>query len=1230
MEETAALLASSVLKQRFAGVSKLLEQLRTQKATSETADALITHVLPCIRDHNSKIALGALEILEQLLLAPVADSTLRSTFKLLWTSVVERLGDSKMNVRQKAVDVAVAVSLVLDVSTVLEKLQLCMKHKNWRTREQVLKLLEDSSKDVRDAAMIALEKFYAYIGSSLLNKNLRAGQMKTLEKRFENISKSSGAIVRATLSDGVASVYHGAFDRNDDLPHALPSKMSSYDTQAPSSSSSSVARYLESVRHRSSEVVQDVSLPGTSSDDISDKEIHKQLGVVFDKLQRDNDWDKRVDGLKILQKLANRCAKRGAAISLLSQGLRPIRERLCQQVIDLRSSVSKEACETIQILARTLTDEFNAHAEICLGNLLKATYVTIQVISTAADTTIRAIIESTSNGYTRLVPKLIECASSRNHVLRFNAVCYLTLTLQRWSVNFLSKYDHRAALCQLVALSGPTDVRYCVRHSDLFVPIMPVILRDALGDVRAQSRKCYWSFRHVFPAEAKSIFSRLDGPTQKNLRDDSLKSTAQAARLTTDSSLVTPAPPNGAGGRSALRTTNSAQPATSALPALNSVTFDVDEQAVQRDASSQESAAGKLPRRVFEGSLGLQGVDANEESAQTSRVLSQRPLRVGHVALAKPSVSKDGFASENETKKSTVVGPLRVRNIPASLQTASATNENLGALRQEPLTAGSQTNSNPVSKVQRVQRTVEPQAPIVMEIEESGPKRLLVASVASPTASNASSSRTNVSLRDDSIDNKPKRAVLTKSSERLKAADLLLADYLEEALRKIDSESWSTRLESVEFIGKLLRERVDQVTNGTGEDHKVDGRILIVFIKHLSDAHYRVSQGVLKSFLPLLQLCGDKHVLVPHLKSILPKLFQKFIDTKDVIRMIAKENLEHITSTVDSSTLAAIMISLLGDGSNMKIKAAMCHYLRELLPRAEGYMKNGINNSHMRSFLLRIALLIDAEVPVSVSSACGELVSVVAQLYASEMEAALGLLPPSKRSVVAKVLKSKKIVLDCSNRQSPLFSSADPQKTWPQNGNNNNYIMEKLAPKSERSRKRPESPNVDSFDSARLNDQKKINVTSRSVFEGRTNNRSVSQGNEDVVRAVAPLKSIPSCGSLFSCGETTLDKHGTELEDILHFLEEKNMSEAEIMHVLYRTMHAIKTTSCETWNRCFGRLLLLLLDAATEKDARALKVLQELVAAQPSRAQMFSELLFQRLIDAIVDQDGVVSLIVQK
>lgn len=54
-------------------------------------------------------------------------------------------------------------------------------------------------------------------------------------------------------------------------------------------------------------------------------------------------------------------------------------------------------------------------------------------------------------------------------------------------------------------------------------------------------------------------------------------------------------------------------------------------------------------------------------------------------------------------------------------------------------------------------------------------------------------------------------------------------------------------------------------------------------------------------------------------------------------------------------------------------------------------------------------------------------------------------------------------------------------------------------------------------------------------------------------------------------------------------------------------------------------MLLLLLDAATDKDVYALKVLQKLVEAQPSRAQMFFELLLQRLIDAIGYQVDVVS-----
>ncbi|ETK72604.1 hypothetical protein, variant 2 [Phytophthora nicotianae] len=1139
-----------------------------------------------------------------------------------------------------------------------------MSHKNWRTREQslhavwrclerhnlfkerqdellddVLKLLEDSSKDVRAAAITTLEKFYTFIGPSLLSdleyKNIRAAHMKTLTERFKGLpirSKSVADDVCAARSrDGGSSLVNSEVPAsNNVLPDELSSILSSYDLHV-SSSSSSMARYLASVHSRTlneakavaastggerspsqasstdSQTVQEISAEssfGAGSNDISEKELQKQLGGIFDKLELDNNWDKRVDGLKMLQKLANRCSKAsnsGTALSLLSQGLRSVRERLCLQVSDLRSSVSREACQTIRTLANTLRDEFNAHAEICLGNLLKATYVTIQVISTSADTTIKSMIESTSNGYGRVIPKLIECVKSRNQVLRYNAVCYLTLILQKWSVSFLSK------------------------HSDLFVPIMPALLQDALGDVRAQSRKCYWSYHHLFPDEAKSIFSRLDGSTQKNLNDDPSKFTAKAARHG-DYSLMDAAAPQSSGVvRSALRTTNAAQPLV-----LNSVRVS-DE---QPRFDGEELSAGKLPMRVPGGGLTSVGIDSGEKNVQSSRLLSHGPMRVGLAARAKSSVLKDSSASANEKKKSTAAGPLRVLNPSKPSQ---STNESHTS-RQEPSTAGFHTSSQQQAfKAQRIQLAGETQSPVPMDIDEGetrGPKRLPLVSIPSPTASNASSSRTNNS-KSDSGDIKPKRIAPTKSSERPKVTQLPVADQLEEAIRNIERSSWSTRLEAAEYIGKYLRRRVDQIESGASGDHKVDGRILTAFIKHLSDSHYRVSQSVLKNLLPLLKLSNDSQRLLPHLKTVLPKLFQKFIDTKESIRAGAKENLEYIASTVDSSTLAAIVISMLGDGSNMKVKAAMCHFLRELLPGAEEYMKHGANNSHMRSFLLKIALLMDTDVPVSVSSACGELVSVAAQLYGSEMEVALGLLPPSKRLVVSKILKSKKIVLNFSNPPRPPFSTSStaPLSTRTRDDDNDNQEIPP-APKPERSRKRVESPSVSSSSPPRQNSQKRINTTSQKTSplpaEGQSINvrqrssAAVERANEMVAKTT-PAENVSFSSALFSSVGDRVDKHDDQLEDILHILEQNNLSEAELKHALHKTLHFIEIKSSETWDRCFGRLLLLLLDAATEGNVYALKVLQRLVEAQPSRAQMFFELLLQRLIDAMVDQVDVVS-----
>lgn len=145
---------------------------------------------------------------------------------------------------------------------------------------------------------------------------------------------------------------------------------------------------------------------------VTEREIQKQIATIFDQLQINNDWSKRVEGLKSLQKLARQCDTKdpsnpGSVLPVLATALRTVRERLSEHVGDLRSSVSREACQTIQLLAGVLGDEFNGHAEFFMGGLLKATYVTIQVVSTAADTSIRGVINSTTNGYVRIIQKYV-------------------------------------------------------------------------------------------------------------------------------------------------------------------------------------------------------------------------------------------------------------------------------------------------------------------------------------------------------------------------------------------------------------------------------------------------------------------------------------------------------------------------------------------------------------------------------------------------------------------------------------------------------------------------------------------------------------------------------------------------------------------------------------------------------------------------------------------------------
>lgn len=65
--------------------------------------------------------------------------------------------------------------------------------------------------------------------------------------------------------------------------------------------------------------------------------------------------------------------------------------------------------------------------------------------------------------------------------------------------------------------------------------------------------------------------------------------------------------------------------------------------------------------------------------------------------------------------------------------------------------------------------------------------------------------------------------------------------------------------------------------------------------------------------------------------------------------------------------------------------------------------------------------------------------------------------------------------------------------------------------------------------------------------------------------------------------------------------------------------------SSQLWDKYFGRLLFLLLDAAAEKDVTALNVLQGLIEVQPRRAHGYVHPILVRLLECLGDKVDVVS-----
>lgn len=199
---------SKEVKERLAAIDEAAAYVASVGVGTDDAPALIDALVPGLSDNNVKVAQGGLGVL--LSIVTQLEEDCAPFLGGLWPSLIEKMGDAKGPIRERAVDLAMAVAtLALPPAQVVERLKPAFGHKNWRARESallclgrvlatsegtvvglplkvtlpmVLKLVEDGQPTVREACTLALEQLHRHVGDMLLGELQRREIRPTILK----------------------------------------------------------------------------------------------------------------------------------------------------------------------------------------------------------------------------------------------------------------------------------------------------------------------------------------------------------------------------------------------------------------------------------------------------------------------------------------------------------------------------------------------------------------------------------------------------------------------------------------------------------------------------------------------------------------------------------------------------------------------------------------------------------------------------------------------------------------------------------------------------------------------------------------------------------------------------------------------------------------------------------------------------------------------------------------
>ncbi|XP_020083722.1 CLIP-associated protein isoform X2 [Ananas comosus] len=931
-------------KERMAGVERLHELLEvTRKALSAAeVTALVDCCMDLLKDNNFRVAQGGLQALSSA--AVLAGDHFKIHFNGLLPAIVERLGDGKQPVRDAARQLLITLMEVSSPTIIVERAgSYAWTHKSWRVREEfartvaaavglfastelplqrvllppVLQLLNDSNQSVREAATSCIEEMYKHVGSQfheeLQRHHLPSSMMKEINMRLERIEP------KVHQSDGAGSKMISTDVKSVNVNH----KRSSPRTKSTPRESTLFGGEPDITE----KPVEPIKV-------YSEKELIREIEKIASTLVPEKDWSLRIAGMQRVEALVfGGAADYPSFLMLLKQLVAPI----STQLSDRRSSIVKQACHLLNVLSKELLGDFEACAEIFIPILFKLVVITVLVIAESADNCIKTMLRNCK--VARVLPRIADTAKNdRSAVLRARCCEYALLTLEYWA-----------------------DAPEIQRSADLYEDLIKCCVADAMSEVRSTARTCYRMFTKTWPERSRRLFMSFDPVIQRIINDEdggihkryaSPSLRERGAQLSRTPSHATTQLPGY--GTSAIVAMDKSATIPSE-PSLSSTTLLL----------SQSKTFGKSSERSLESVLNAskQKVSAIESLLKGVDPPSSRDPQFPLAAPASNHLSLQNSALIDSTMTSTMRSSNRnggsnsLDNSKLSYL-SHLSSDSLSTLAlpyakrsSERLQEGNYPEENTDIRSTRQFANMQIDRHLLeMPYRDSGyrdAQNNYVPNFQRPLLRKQVTARASASGRSSFDDSQLSAGEMSSYMD----SPASLTDALSEGLSP--SSDWMARVSAFNYLRTLLQ----LGPKGIQEIMQNFEKVMKLFFRHLDDPHHKVAQAALSTLAEIIPAC--KKPFESYIERILPYVFSRLIDPKELVRQPCTTTLEIVSRTYSIDTLLPALLRSLDEQRSPKAKLAVIEFANKSFNKHKVDSDNYNNSGFLKLWLSKLAPLVN-------------------------------------------------------------------------------------------------------------------------------------------------------------------------------------------------------------------------------------------------------------------------------